>query len=183
LIEAWSEVLQQCPDAELHVFGKDSRNENGQSMSTSLQRRLNGQAGVSVFFYGHVPRERIRHELLHAGVAVFPSYAESFGLGAAESMACGCPTVFSRRTSGPEVIEHEKHGLLVDPEVPHEIAAAIVRLLKDDRLALQLGAAATNRVQQEFSLNVLLEKNLSFYRDCSARFQSRRAQPGNAHAL
>jgi glycosyltransferase involved in cell wall biosynthesis len=183
LISAWPQVLKVCPNAELHVFGKDGRTEDEQSMQAVLQRQLNGQTGVSVFFHGHVPRERLSQELLGARAAVFPSYAESFGLGAAESMACGCPTVFSKRTSGPEVIEHDKHGLLVDPDNPNEIADAIVRLLKDDRLAKQLGSAATDRVQQEFSLNVLLQQNVSFYRNCIAQFSSRRTQPSTANAV
>jgi glycosyltransferase involved in cell wall biosynthesis len=183
LINAWPRVLKECAKAELHVFGKDGRAGDGQSMQTVLRRQLNGQTGVSVFFYGHVPRERLFQELLEARVAVFPSHAESFGLGAAESMARGCPTVFSRWCSGPEVMEHEKHGLLVDPEKPQEIADAIVRLLKDDRLSRQLGAAATDRVQRKFSVDVLLERNLKFYRHCVAKFSCGEVELTTANAV
>lgn len=174
LVNAWPRVLEECPNAELHVFGKDNRTEDGQSMQTVLDKQLNGQSGESVFFYGHVTRDRLFSELLAARAAVFPSYAEAFALAPLEAMARRCPIVNTWRCSGRELIDPEKHGLLVDPERPQEIAAAIIRLLKDDRLAKQLGEAAAARVQQEFSLNALLEQNLSFYRNCITQFSSRK---------
>lgn len=177
LVTAWPDVLLQCCDAKLHVFGKDRPDDNGQSMVESLRQRLPGPIGASVFFHGHVPRERVFEALQRARVAVFPSYVESFAMAPLEAMACGCPTIYSRRASGPELIDHDRNGLLVDPDDPGEIADSIIRVLKNDQLANRLGPAGRQHVRQGWSLAGLVARNAQFYRQCIEDFHgSRRGQ-------
>jgi len=174
LIEAWPHVAAACGGAELHLFGKDDRSTEGSSMREHLGARLQGPARASVHFHGHVPRERVFSALQGARVAVFPSYAEAFAFAPLEAMAYGCATVYSRRGSGPELISHGEHGLLVDPDRPDEIAEAIICLLQDDRLARRLGAAGRERVAAAFSQHALVAQNEAFYRECVAEFRRRR---------
>jgi glycosyltransferase involved in cell wall biosynthesis len=118
------------------------------------------------------------HQLRRARVAVFPSFAEVCAMAPLEAMACGCPTISSARGSGPELFDHERHGLLVDPGNPAAIAAAIVRLLRDDDLASRLAAAGREHVVERFGLAGRLNDNLDFYSDCLHRFAGgRRASP------
>lgn len=72
---------------------------------------------------------------LYAGARAFvlPSHYEGFGLTALEAMACGTPVVVSDRTALPEVVGDA--GLLVDPDDPEAIAAAVVAALDDAELA------------------------------------------------
>jgi glycosyltransferase involved in cell wall biosynthesis len=99
-----------------------------------------------------------------------------------EAMACGCPTVYSRRTSGPELIEHERNGLLIDPDRPAEIADAMIRLLGDDALARRLGEAARKHVEERFSVRIMTAGNEAFYEACLSDFRRqarwRSAVPG-----
>ena len=62
----------------------------------------------------------------------FPSFAESFGLPAAEAMAAGIPVVVSNTTSLPEICGDA--GSYVDPAKPEDIAAAIDELLSNKNL-------------------------------------------------
>ena len=110
--------------------------------------------------------------LAEAAVAVFPSYAETFAMAPLEAMACGCPTIYSRIGSGPELMEDARHGLLVEPKRPKEIAAAIVRLLKDRAFARGLGEAGQQRASSLFSMENLLPENVAFYRTCVKEFQA-----------
>ena len=48
---------------------------------------------------------------------------------------------------GPELLEHGRQGLLVDPDDPAQIAEAIVRVQTDPSLARQLGEAGRARVR------------------------------------
>ena len=90
-------------------------------------------------------------------------------------MSCGCPTIYSRLGSGPELIEHGRHGLLVEPGRPPEIAAAIVRLLTDHGFARNLGEAAQEHVSKAFSVGKILPENVAFYGRCVEEFRARQS--------
>jgi glycosyltransferase involved in cell wall biosynthesis len=171
LIKAWPQVVAQVPAAELHLFGKDAGDREGASMESHLRSLLPAPCRPSVRFHGHINRDDLLAALSTARAAVFPSYAEAFALAPLEAMACGCPTIYSKRGSGPELIRDGADGLLVDPDRPEEIAGAIVRILCDDQLAQQLGAAGPRRVAEAFSLEALVERNASFYSQCVGAFR------------
>ncbi|MBW3555891.1 MAG: glycosyltransferase [Actinobacteria bacterium] len=64
-----------------------------------------------------------------AGLFVFPSLAEGYGLPVAEALACGTPAIGSNRTAVPELLPPEA---LFDATDPTATAAAITRALTDD---------------------------------------------------
>ncbi len=165
LIRAWPLVLERCPSAELHMYGKDTTLESGESMTARLKAEL-GVHGAGVVWHGHVPREELLAALATARAAVFPSHSESLGIAPLEAMASGCPTVYSERGPGPEVAEHGREILLVDPASETAIAGALVKLLTSDKLAAQIGAAGRARVAEVFSLDKLVAENEAFFRRC-----------------
>lgn len=63
-----------------------------------------------------------------------------------EAMACGAPVIATPVGGIPEVIDHETSGLLVAPEDPQALAAALSRVLNDSSMARQLGATAAGDV-------------------------------------
>jgi len=79
--------------------------------------------------------------------AVLPSRAEGYGLAAAEAHACGLPVVATRTSSLPEIVVHGETGLLVPPDAPADLAAALLRLLRDGEQAARLGAAGRRRAE------------------------------------
>lgn len=188
LVEAWPLVLASVPDAELHLYGKDGKSEFGGGMRDELRSRLPASAAERVVFHGHVSADQLLAALGEARAAVFPSYAEAFALAPLEAMAMGCPTIYSRRGSGPELITSETDGLLVDPDDRMAIAAAIVRLTTDDALARRLGAAGRARIAERFSTAHLVVESTRFYDSSVERFRAHRGLPvahssGSPHAL
>jgi glycosyltransferase involved in cell wall biosynthesis len=171
LVKSWPMVVKASPEAELHVFGKDGRAENGQTMLEYLRSLLPENVLPSVHFHGHVSREELFESYRTATAAVFPSYAEAFAVAPLEAMACGCPTIFSQRGSGPELLTHEREGLLVDPDKPEEIAASILRVLQNPAFARQLGEAGRTRIHDAFSIDRLVAQNVSFYESCAEDFR------------
>jgi len=170
LIRAWSMVLEKCSGTELHLFGKDGRTDDGASMRDYLLSCVPPQNRGTVHFHGHVPLARLRTAFRSATVAVFPSYSEAFALAPMEAMAEACPTIYTRRASGKELIDDGVNGLLVDPDDPRNIADAIIKILKTTNMAKGLGLAGKRCVERGFSLETLLPQNVSFYLDCIRSF-------------
>ena len=61
---------------------------------------------------------------------LYPSLFEGFGLPLVEAMQCGTPLITSNTSSIPEVIGDA--GLLINPQYPEEIAAAMVKILTSE---------------------------------------------------
>jgi glycosyltransferase involved in cell wall biosynthesis len=188
LVRAWAKVLKVCPAAELQVFGKDGRTDSGLSMQNYLTSLLPPPARKTIHFHGHVEVAELRSAFRSANAGVFPSYAEAFALAPMEAMAEGCPTIYSRRGSGAELIEDGTNGLLVNPDDPDEIADSIVKILKNANLAEELGRRGRESIATRYSLNVLLARNVEFYSNCIRSFHDRRAigrlvQPPRAKEL
>jgi glycosyltransferase involved in cell wall biosynthesis len=117
--------------------------------------------GERVRFTGYIPQEDLPAVYGAAAVFVFPSLHEGFGLAALEAMACGTPVVASDRASLPEVVGEA--GLLVDPEDPAAVAAAIASLLDDRALASRLRVAGIERAAA-FSWEACARRTLEVYR-------------------
>ena len=98
-----------------------------------------------VRFTGYLDHADLVRAYQEADLLVHPSLYEGFGLPPLEAMACGTPVVSSNRTSLPEVLGDA--AVLVEPEDPAELAAAIARVLDDDALRQSLRAKGLKHVQ------------------------------------
>jgi glycosyltransferase involved in cell wall biosynthesis len=172
LIKAWPLIWRQARQAELHMFGKDTPAPSGEPMTEYLLSHLDAEVRASVVFHGHAPKADLVNALRTARAAVYPSYAEAFAATPMEAMAQGCPTVYSSRTSGAELIEHGRDGFLIDPDRPEEIAASVLALLNDEALARRIGAAGRERVRKHYTIETVVPQLTQFYGECIDRFAS-----------
>jgi trehalose synthase len=86
-----------------------------------------------------------------ADVVAQKSLAEGFGLTVAEAMWKERPVVASRVGGIQDQIEHGESGLLIDdPEDDEAFGRAVTELLEDPERARTMGAAACQRVREEF---------------------------------
>ncbi len=173
LIKSWAMVRRGAPDAELHVFGKETPAPDGGPMSSYLLSHVEAGVRDSIVFHGHAPKSELTGALRTARAAVFPSYAEAFAATPMEAMAEGCPTVYSARTSGKELIEHGRDGLMIDPDQPPEIAGALLTLLSDESTARRIGDAGRERVRTHYSLEAVVPRLENYYYRCIDDFEKR----------
>lgn len=82
-----------------------------------------------------------------ADVCVVPSYYESFGLTALESMACGTPVVASRVGGLPDVIQHGRTGYLQSWRCPEAFANSLEMIVSSPSLRQSMGRAARRRAE------------------------------------
>jgi len=94
-----------------------------------------------VHFLGARPQQELPLLYSAADVTVVPSYHESFGLVAVESLACGTPVVATRAGGLMTVVRHNETGYLV-PRCPGFFAERLDTLVSDPALlaAMQLAA-------------------------------------------
>ncbi|MES2112342.1 MAG: glycosyltransferase family 4 protein [Bacteroidota bacterium] len=155
LANAWNIVYKQIPGARLLILGKGSQRK--------VIDQLDKGAVESVIFKGHVSTEELYSCLQGSAVSVFPSYAEAFALAPLEAIACGTAVVNSNRTSGPELIEHEVDGLLIDPDDIEQLANAIIRLLTDADFRETLAKNGNAKVKRQFDIDKTAADNIRWY--------------------
>lgn len=163
LLKAWNLVKRQNPFVTLHVFGKGPVNK--------LKEILEKDALASVFFHGHVSRERLLNELEKAPIAVFPSYSECFSLAPLEAMAAGCAVIYTLKSSGPELIVDGENGLLVNPDDINGIAKAINLLTEDKELRHSIADAGKRSVSDRFDITNSAQQHIDFYNEVIIEFK------------
>jgi starch synthase len=99
----------------------------------------------------------------HALLFVCPSVYEPFGIINLEAMACQTPVVASRVGGIKEVVVDGETGVLVEPDRPQELAAAIRSLSDNPDLVRQFQVAGRQRVEQYFGWDVIARRTVDLY--------------------
>lgn len=123
-------------------------------------QKLAEQLGVTdaMRFHGRLKREAIVQLLHQADVVVAPSVPtkdgrrEGIPVVLMEAMGSGVPVVSTRLSGIPELVEHEKSGLLTEPGDVEALAAALVRLFENPQLRRHFGEAGRQTVITQFDL-------------------------------
>lgn len=96
---------------------------------------------------------------------VYPSIFEGFGLPVLEAMACGTPVITSNSSSLPEVVGDA--GLMVDPFDEEALEKAMLRVVEDAQLRVQLSEQSV-RQAAKFSWRRTAELTLAVYQEVMA---------------
>jgi D-inositol-3-phosphate glycosyltransferase len=107
-----------------------------------------------VSFVGAVDHSQLPLYYNAADVCVVPSFYESFGLVAIESMACGTPVVASRVGGLASTILDGETGYLISWRCPEPFAERLELLLDNDELRASFGLAAREAVERYRWANV-----------------------------
>lgn len=105
---------------------------------------------------GKLTRDQVIERYARAAVYVQPSRVAADGDRDGipnvllEAMAMGLPVVASRVSGIPELVQHGRNGLLVEPDDAVGLADAIADVLDDRALGARLGQAARASVAESF---------------------------------
>jgi len=127
------------------VVGADAN--GGQEMDRVKQLAKERDLEDKIEFVGQVDHAELPLYYNAADVCVVPSYYESFGLVALESMACGTPVVATRVGGLSTIIQHGRTGYLKPWRCPDAFANSVEMLISSDGLQQSMGEAARQRAE------------------------------------
>lgn len=155
LLKACRKLLSLNYDLRLLIGGDGKERSELERLAKDLQ------ISDRCCFCGEI--SDIKSFLEKLDIFVAPSRQEAFGINVCEAMERGLPVVCTAVGGLPELIEHEKNGLLFAPENESELAAMLAQLIDRPILSRQLGASAKGRVAKQFNRQHTLNAHLELY--------------------
>ena len=164
LAEIFKKVLKQIPDAEM-VFAGSNVIDNLTKRSTQelIEEIAGPETSVQMQFLGKLGYEDIRREIAKATVVVFPSYAEAFPMTWLEAMAMEKALVTSNIGWANEIMINGKTGFTAHPKDHDKFASQIIQFIQHPTLRMDMGKNARQTILDNFSIDVIVKKNLTFY--------------------
>jgi len=146
ILEAVPSVLSEFPQAEFLIAGDGPYRRKLEALARKLG------IAPSVKFLGWVSDSW--EFLSRISVLVHATFnpGESMPTCLLEASATGIPVVATRWNGIPEIVRDGETGLLVPPHEVAALADAIKRLLRDERLAANLGSNGRKFVAQNFTV-------------------------------
>lgn len=133
------------------------------ALADDLKRQAQG---LDARFHGFDPDMRAR--LAEVDVLVQPSRADNLPLSILEAMAGGLPVVGTRVGGIPELVLDGETGLVVDPEDPAALAAALETLAASMERRREMGRRGRKRVAEHFSAEGVARRTVGLYEELCA---------------
>ena len=121
-----------------------------------------------VRFHGTQSQRELLGFYRRAAALVVPSTDEGLGLVAVEAMLCETPVVAFESGGIPDVVQHERTGLLVSERSPEALADAVERVLARGDRGAALGAAGRLHALSMFAPESVARRYLEIYRTAIA---------------
>lgn len=142
-IQAMALIKAVAPQAHLSIAGDGKQRQMLADRIATL-----GLTGT-VSLLGR--REDVHELMMNADILVHPARWEGFGLVLLEAMRAGLPIVATRVSAIPEVVAEDITGLLVPPDDPDALAAAISKLIHEPARRNEMGIGGFERLRERFS--------------------------------
>lgn len=164
LYSVLEKVLVRIPDLRILVVGKGAYGEDGQLLQWSIR---SGNA-ANLVMAGWVEPEDLPDCLAAADAAIYPFddtlvNRTKCPAKLAELAAAGVPLAADRVGQIAEYLQHGESGLLAEPGDTNGLADAVIRLLTERELAMNMGFAAARRMRSEFGWSRLAQGLEQFY--------------------
>ena len=156
LLRAWAQVRR--PEGVCLVLAGDGPERTGLE---ALARELG--LGNAVEFPGKI--DDVPRLLAAAGLYVQASHQEGLPNAVLEAMASGLAVVATEVSGHEDVVKHGCTGLLVPPDDPEALAAAVQTLFDDAALRRRMGEAGRRAITQTYCADIVTARLLALYRN------------------
>ena len=157
LLDALGGIRRQLPDGwTLHCVGRDDgHGEALRARATSLGIERN------IRWLGEC--DDVPAILGRADLGILCSHQEGFSNSILEGMAAGLAMVVTDVGGNREAVVDGATGLVVPPRDPTALGAAILALARDPDRRAEMGAAARDRAQENFSMDACVAAYVRLY--------------------
>lgn len=163
LVQACARLRDEALDFSLTLVGDGP--DRGRIEQTVAQLKL----GAHVTLTGSLNQEAVRSHFARADIFVLPSLAEGIPVVLMEAMSSGVPCISTPVNGIPELIEHDRTGLLAMPGDVESLITQLRRLILDPALRRTLAEAAHTKVLADFDLNRNVAQLSRIFSEFSAR--------------
>ena len=167
MLRALPRIIQDVPGVHYLIVG------TGEDAYERELRTLASGLGIDdhVHFVGF--QDDVMPFLSALSLYVHPARMEGFGIAVVEAMTAGKAVVATKVGGLPEVVDHDKTGLLVAPECPEELSTAILSLLHDDVRRNAMGQRAAQVARDRFDLTASVSALQQLYAQALTRDRER----------
>ena len=116
-----------------------------------------------VIFTGSLPQQELLPYYQNADLVINPSLSEAFGMSLIEAMATATPVIATNIGGMPEIVEHDRTGLVVEPGNPKALADAICKVISNPAKARIMGDTGRKKVLQHYTWSKITEKLVDCY--------------------
>jgi glycosyltransferase involved in cell wall biosynthesis len=166
-LRAIPEIQRHNPEAQIVIIG-DTQGVSYGAVCTSGEWKdlflaeIEGEYDpATVHFLGKVAYASYLQLLQLSSCHVYLTYPFVLSWSLLEAMSTGCAIVGSNTAPVQEIIQDGHNGLLVDFFEPHDVAEAVSELLKKRERAAALAAQARRTIEQHYSLDQCIPKQLA----------------------
>ena len=158
MLRALPLIIREAPAVHYVMIG------TGENAYEQELKSLAARLGIEdrVHFVGF--QEDVAPFLSALSLYVHPARMEGFGIAVVEALGAGKAVVATRVGGLPEVVDHERTGLLVAPDDPEELSAAILSLLRDDGRRKAMGERGAQVVRERFTVTASVAAMDRLYR-------------------
>jgi glycosyltransferase involved in cell wall biosynthesis len=158
-VDVLIEAMRNQPACHLDIAG------NGPKKKDLEQKVATYGLEGRVCFHGWVSFETVKKLIRHAWAVLLPStcHETGGGLTTLEAMAHARAVVASRVGGVPELVEHQKTGLLIEPSDSASLAAAMNRISSNRELATEMGREGQSAAVNHHSMQDHIDHLHSIY--------------------
>lgn len=159
LLQALRLIRDDLEHVRVNIVGDGEMRDELERLSSKLGLRR-------VSFLGH--RDDVARILSSSDIYVLPTTSDTLPISVIEAMFAGKAIVSTRCGGIPELLQHQKTGLLAEPGNVKELADCLLQLVRDRRLVKQLGRSAQDFARTHLTAEKMAAEIERVYRSVHA---------------
>jgi len=160
LIDVWSGIIKQCPNAYLIILGSGKGQLD--SIEEKVMLRVKQEKIRNIFFKGEVMNPEQYYRM--ADILAFPSRKEGFPNVLLEGMASGLVPVAFNIGGVVELIRDKENGFIVSLENTKEFQKCLMELIQNKEMLYEFSKLARERISYKYTFESLSLQYLKVYK-------------------